>query len=274
MSENSENTSTDSTNRFARDISGTGGDGPDTFTAATVDSAEATDRQERVEGFVQSQIESTSVLLIGAGGVGSEVADGAVPKGYGKLTLCDEDIVDDSNLNRQKFVADDVGTNKTVALAQNLAPFGTTGTDLRTVPHHFEDALALGVEFSPDIVVCAVDSDDSRREISDHFYDDTPVVMTGMDRKALGGYVFVQEPGGPCFNCFKPDASGGEPCAAVPAVIDPAKVVGGYTLYAIDSMCTERSRDWNLFEFFLSGGIPPRMTTVDRDPECDLCGGE
>src|SRR6266852_9514807 len=77
----------------------------------------AEDRQRRIPGFDQEVFSKSSVLCIGAGGIISQIAPTLVRKGIGRITLLDGDIVEASNLNRQRFYIEDVGSNKAVALA-------------------------------------------------------------------------------------------------------------------------------------------------------------
>jgi len=250
---------------------------PDRFVAARVDTDDGadpvTDRQEQIDGFDQATFSELGVLLIGAGGLGSEIGEGLVRKGVGTLIFCDEDVVEASNLNRQRFFQRDLGANKAEALAANLVAEGTTGTTLLAFPHHFEDVVALGVEFTPDIVVCAPDNDAARLAAAEYFLDTAPVVITGLDQEAVGGYVFVQEPGGACFRCYRPDAGGGEPCPGAAAVKDLTKTVAGTALFAVDSTVLERPRRWDRFEVSLSGLPEPTTRTVAQRDDCSLCGG-
>ena len=71
-----------------------------------------THRQELIAGFDQAKFSATSCILIGAGGIGSEVAEGLCRKGIGRLCILDHDVVEQTNLNRQHFFKDDVHKNK------------------------------------------------------------------------------------------------------------------------------------------------------------------
>lgn len=246
---------------------------PDKLTTRAVEHGDqqVIDRQERIEGFDQSILEGITVLLVGAGAIGGEIAEGLVKKGVGSLNICDEDVVDVTNLNRQKFTADDIGDNKATSLAANLVPHGTTGTEITAHPLHFEDAVALGVKFDPDLVICAPDNDAARKAVSEHFRDEVPVIITGLDTEANSGYVFVQNTAAPCFDCFRPDAGLGGTCPAAPAVVDPTKVVAGITLFAGDTALMERHRTWDFFEFFLAGELPTRAVTIDPPDFCPEC---
>lgn len=61
------------------------------------------------------------VAICGLGGLGSNIAVSLVRAGVGTLILIDFDKVDITNLNRQQYKADQIGMDKTEALAANLA---------------------------------------------------------------------------------------------------------------------------------------------------------
>lgn len=65
--------------------------------------------------------------IAGAGGIGSNVAVHLVRSGVKKLKFGDFDKVEQSNLNRQFFFADQLGEYKAVALYQNLKRINPDG---------------------------------------------------------------------------------------------------------------------------------------------------
>lgn len=58
--------------------------------------------------------------IAGAGGIGSNIAVNLVRSGIDNLKLVDMDRVEQSNLNRQFYFADQIGRKKVDALAENL----------------------------------------------------------------------------------------------------------------------------------------------------------
>jgi adenylyltransferase/sulfurtransferase len=54
-------------------------------------------------GFAQGRLSAAKGILVGAGGIGSEIAEGLVRKGIGAVRILDHDDVEVSNLNRQFF---------------------------------------------------------------------------------------------------------------------------------------------------------------------------
>src|ERR1041385_2311827 len=77
-------------------------------------------RQRLIPAFDQEAYSKASVVCVGAGGIISHIAPTLCRKGIGKITLLDRDIVEPSNLNRQRFYERDIGKNKAICLARNL----------------------------------------------------------------------------------------------------------------------------------------------------------
>ena len=67
----------------------------------------------------QTQIKKVRVLLAGAG-IGSNIAETLLRLGFEKLTIVDGDVVEESNLNRQNYLLEDVGRPKVEALRERL----------------------------------------------------------------------------------------------------------------------------------------------------------
>jgi molybdopterin/thiamine biosynthesis adenylyltransferase len=99
-----------------------------------------TDRQEKVLGFNQHALEASRIIQIGAGGLGGEIGEALVRKGVGTLVILDDDVVEPSNLSRQRFYKSDLYKNKAIRLAKNLAKEGFSGTHLLGYGLSFQDA--------------------------------------------------------------------------------------------------------------------------------------
>lgn len=65
-------------------------------------------------------LQRKKVGILGAGGLGSNVAAALVRAGVGTLIMADHDMVEVHNLNRQLFFVDQVGRPKVEALAETL----------------------------------------------------------------------------------------------------------------------------------------------------------
>jgi molybdopterin/thiamine biosynthesis adenylyltransferase len=233
------------------------------------------DRQEGVPGFSQAALSELTVLLVGAGALGGEIAECLVRKGVGTLKILDFDTVELTNLNRQFFFANDIGTPKAWALARNISPHGLMGT--RIIAHNLSFAVALekGVDLSCDVIVSAVDDGQARGEIASFGLEHKiPVIFGGASQEANFAKLFVQEPGQACFACACPEEAGGQrtPCPGSPAIKDLFMLLGSYMVYAIDSLFMDRPREWNLHTFCPRDAAFTESSRVVRRPDCPICG--
>ena len=209
----------------------------------------ADDRQQRESQDLTRRLFSKSrVLCIGAGGINSQIAPTLVRKGIGGITLVDDDIVEPSNLNRQRFYSKDIGENKAIALARNLQPECIVATEIYGYPLQFEDAIARGIDLTCDVAICGVDNNPARVAASWYFRaKEIPVIFTAVSRDADHGYVFIQDKDGPCIACMFPDMVNDDrfPCPGTPAIADILQAVGSLAVYAVDTLLMKRQRTWN-----------------------------
>jgi len=64
-------------------------------------------------------------LFIAGSGIGSNIAECALRTGFEKICVADGDLIEDSNLNRQNYSEDRIGTPKAEALAARLKSINT-----------------------------------------------------------------------------------------------------------------------------------------------------
>jgi molybdopterin/thiamine biosynthesis adenylyltransferase len=214
------------------------------------------------------------VLCIGAGGLVSHIAPTLVRKGIGAITFVDDDVVEASNLNRQRFYPSDLGRNKAIALAENLQRECIAATRLTGHAMSFEDAIHRQMDLDCDVAVCGVDNNPTRVLAGRHFRQrGIPVVFTAVSADADHGYVFVQDLTGPCFGCVFPDAIDSKtyPCPGTPAVADILQIVGGLSVYAIDTCVMSRPRHWNYRDVYLSDGAWGNASRLGTRTGCRLC---
>lgn len=69
---------------------------------------------------VYDQLKNGRVAICGLGGLGSNVAISLVRAGVWHIHIIDYDVVDITNLNRQQYTVEHIGTLKTKALAEQL----------------------------------------------------------------------------------------------------------------------------------------------------------
>jgi molybdopterin/thiamine biosynthesis adenylyltransferase len=234
----------------------------------------AEDRQRKIPGFDQAVFSKSSVLCIGAGGIISQIAPTLVRKGIGKITLLDDDIVEPSNLNRQRFYIKDMDENKAIALARNLQPECIVATEMRGYPIRLEEAIARRIDLDCDVAICGVDNNPARVLASRYFRaKNIPVIFTAVSRDADHGYVFIQDKNGPCVACIFPDMVNDDrfPCPGTPAIADILQAVGAFAVYAVDTIFMKRRRAWNYRRLSLSDPSLDGGSLIVQREGCELC---
>ncbi len=68
----------------------------------------------------QNRLSSSHILVVGVGGLGSIVSSYLAAAGVGHITVVDDDVVEESNLNRQFIYGDAIGERKADAAAAFL----------------------------------------------------------------------------------------------------------------------------------------------------------
>lgn len=231
----------------------------------------AEDRQKTIPGFDQARLTGSRVVCVGAGGLISWIAPTLGRKGIGALVLMDDDLVEASNLNRQRFYARDLGKNKALALAENLQAECIVATEITSYALRLEDAMERGVDLGCQVVVCGVDNNPGRILASKYFRGKgIPVVFTAVSADGDHGYVFVQDKTGPCIGCLFPDSVNDEryPCPGTPAIADILQAIGGLAVYAIDSCLMRRPRFWNYRRISLSRGADDSAQQLQMRKNC------
>ena len=139
--------------------------------------------EERHGQALQARFDAGRVAVCGLGGLGSNVAIALARAGVGTLHLIDFDKVDLTNLNRQQYLADQLGRYKTEALAETLgriAPYCTVLTDTVKVT---EDNLP-GLLAQDDIICEAFDRPEAKAMlvsgVLEHFPQKPLVAASGM----------------------------------------------------------------------------------------------
>jgi sulfur carrier protein ThiS adenylyltransferase len=98
------------------------------------------------------KLKAACIGIAGAGGLGSVVAENLARAGIGKLIIADFDVIEPSNLNRQRYFLRQLGLPKTEALADNLGqccPF----VDINTVQERVTADNCVRI-FSSCAIVC------------------------------------------------------------------------------------------------------------------------
>lgn len=152
----------------------------------------------------QKKLENGSVLVVGAGGLGSPICLYLAAAGVGKIGVADFDRVDVSNLQRQILYRDcDLGKPKAEAAAQAIRDRNPAAQVL-TFPEGITEENAREILSQFDVIVDASDNFATRYRLNDVCAElGKPDVYGAICEFA--GQVTVFAPGGPCLRCLNPE---------------------------------------------------------------------
>lgn len=103
----------------------------------------------------QKKIRTFRVLLGGAG-IGSNIAETLLRLGFEHLTIVDGDVVEESNLNRQNYVNEDIGKNKANTLKDRLLHINPEAK-IKSIPHFITPNNVEEIINGHDVAVNALD---------------------------------------------------------------------------------------------------------------------
>jgi len=225
----------------------------------------------------QKKICSTSVLCIGAGGLGSPIAMYLAAAGIGKLGILDFDSVDYSNLQRQIIhTTADVGRPKTQSAKETI---NAINPNVEVVVHNAritsENALDLIRPY--DIVVDGTDNFPTRYLTNDACVLLKKANVYGSIFRFEGqASVFAPHLGGPCYRCLYPEPPppGMVPSCAEGGVLGVLPGIVG-TIQATEILKLALGKGSSLVGrllLFNALDMKFRELKLRRDPQCPICG--
>lgn len=172
----------------------------------------------------QERLLKSSVLIVGAGGLGSPAAMYLAAAGVGRIGLLDFDIVDLCNLQRQILHSSSgVGKPKVESAAATLSSLNPS---LEIEPHNVRlgEANAKGIFAAYDFIIDAADNFETKALIGETAWRLGKPHSYGGVREFSGQTMTVVPPDGPCVRCLlgrAPRSSGISrgPLGPVPGVI-------------------------------------------------------
>jgi molybdopterin/thiamine biosynthesis adenylyltransferase len=231
--------------------------------------------QISIEG--QQKLMDSHALIVGAGGLGSPVALYLGAGGVGRLTICDFDNVDLTNLQRQVIHStQSVGTNKAESAQRTL---GTINPEIVVVPipkKSTEQEFAELAE-SADVVIDCSDNFRTRYTLNRICVQLGKPLVSGA---AIGfeGQVTVfdmRHADSPCYYCLFPDVGAeGEMRCAENGVFAPLVGMIGTTQAAEVMKLLLGIGDSLQGRLLLLDAMAMewRSIKLSRDPGCAVCG--
>jgi sulfur-carrier protein adenylyltransferase/sulfurtransferase len=227
-----------------------------------------------VEG--QKRLKASSILLVGAGGLGSPLAMYLAAAGIGRLGLVDFDKVDASNLHRQLIHGTkDVGRLKIESARESIADINPN-VQVDCYETALRSANALEIMEGYDLVIDGTDNFPTRYLVND------ACVLLGIPN--VYGSIFRFEgqssvfgtPDGPCYRCLfpQPPPPGAVPNCAEGGVIGVLPGIVGLIQAneAIKLLLGVGEPLIGRLLLFDALAMKFREIKLKRDPKCPVCG--
>ncbi len=225
----------------------------------------------------QQKLLDARVLLIGAGGLGSPAALYLAAAGVGTLGIVDEDVVDDSNLQRQIVHSTErLGEPKVLSAKRTVEALNpdvhVEAYQERLTSENIDRILADRW----DVIVDGADNFPTRYLVNDaSVWHGVPVVHGSIYR--FEGQVTVFHPGvGPCYRCLFP--------APPPPELAPSCAEGGVLGVLPGIVGSLQANEALKLVLGIGDTLAGRLllfdalattfdeVTVKRDPACPVCG--
>jgi len=228
-----------------------------------------------VEG--QQRLREASMLVIGAGGLGSPAAFYLASAGVARITLVDGDSVDLTNLQRQILhTTDRIGTPKAISGQVALAAINA---DVQVVPvpqRADPDTLAEFVSSATVVLDCS-DNFATRHALNRACVTHRKPLVSGAAIR-FDGQVAVfdlRHDASPCYACLFPPGDGEDELCAVMGVFAPLTGIIG-TTQAAEALKLAAGIGQSLEGRLLmldALSMCWHSVRVKRDPACPVCGG-
>jgi sulfur-carrier protein adenylyltransferase/sulfurtransferase len=225
----------------------------------------------------QRRLLESRILLVGAGGLGSPASLYLAAAGVGTLGIVDDDVVDESNLQRQiAHSTERLGQAKAESARETIEALNPE-VSVRTFKERLTpDNVDRILDEGWDVIVDGADNFPTRYLVNDaSVWHDIPVVHGSIYR--FEGQVTVFAPGeGPCYRCLFPQPPPPElaPSCAEGGVLGVLPGVIG-SLQSNEALkLALGAGDALVGRLLLFDALTATFTEVAlrRDPDCPVCG--
>lgn len=246
----------------------------------------------------QRRLYESTVVVVGAGGLGTHVCVQLIHMGVRRLIVVDDDVLEETN--RGRVIAsrsDDVDATAKVEILRRYAAEVGSAVEIVPVARSILEVEAQAMLREAEVVMCCTDNVASRQVVNRVAYQYLlPVIDMGMDvqldgnvlPRAAAGRVMLLHPDGPCLECMGivtgealDREAGARPCSedaqdgagAAPSCIFLNGVVGSLAVARLVDVLGgwQHDRPSERYEMFLplTGAI--RSYAMTPSAKCTLC---
>ena len=226
----------------------------------------------------QEKLAAATVTVIGCGALGTVIAESLARAGVGRLVLCDRDLVEPSNLQRQTlFTEADAASSKPKAIAASER-LAVINSDIQVVPKPIDvDAACIEtIAENSTILLDGTDNAATRYLLNDTCIKLGRPWIYGAAVATEGRVMPILHSAGPCLRCIFPSM----PPPGETATCDTVGVLGPVAGIVANMQAALA------IQTIITGSAPLQLTAIDawsgrinvvdianaRDPNCTCCG--
>jgi len=239
----------------------------------STDQSERYSRQIELQGWGaegQERLLGSRVFVAGAGGLGCPAAVYLACAGVGEIVVCDGDVVERSNLNRQfLYNRDDLTKPKAPVAAAQLRRLNPDIT-VTPVIAEINRSTAEGLIEGADLVLDCLDNPETRIALNRAAIAASVPMVYAAVAEYTGYLSFLNPPVTPCLECFVDGTR--------PAVDPPVPGCTAGTLGALEAMealkfLTDTGETLAGRLLIMEGAVPSfDVIELEKDPSCPACG--
>jgi molybdopterin/thiamine biosynthesis adenylyltransferase len=226
-----------------------------------------------IEG--QQKLLAAHALIIGAGGLGSPAALFMASSGVGRITLCDDDVVDLTNLQRQiAHRTSTIGLAKVVSAQAALSDINPE-VKVTALQERVDEARLAQLVASADVVLDCSDNFATRYALNRVCHAAKKPLVSGAATR-FDGQVNVfdfRHNDSPCYNCLYPEQSESEEtrCAVMGVFAPLVGIIG--SMQAAEALKVLAGMETMCGRLLLLNALRMEVRTVKfaKDKHCPVC---
>ena len=226
----------------------------------------------------QQSLLNSHVLLVGAGGLGAPASLYLAASGVGRLTICDPDEVDLTNLQRQiVHYTESIGRKKVESARDTLARINPE-TKVEIVAERVAGARLESLVESADLVIDATDNFTTRHAINRACVRFARPLVSGAAIR-FDGQVSVfdlRDPANACYHCLFPETDDHEEmrCAVMGVFAPLVGIIGSTQAAEALKVLAGTGESLNGKLLMLDAlSMQWRSVRLKKDPACPVCSG-
>jgi molybdopterin/thiamine biosynthesis adenylyltransferase len=230
-----------------------------------------------IGGAGQKALKDASVLVIGAGGLGAPALQYLAAAGVGTIGVIDDDVVDNSNLQRQVIHTDaSIGMAKVQSAAEAMRALNGNVT-VKPYQRRLTREIALELVAEYDLVLDGTDNFDTRYLVNEVCVKaQKPLISAALTQWEGQISEYAPHFGTPCYQCIFPERPSSTlvPSCAEGGVLGPLPGVLG-SMMAVEAVKTLTGAGEGLRGRLLIYDAlyaETRIIKIKSRPDCSICG--